>query len=170
MVVLEGTYIQLAERSSLAKNFSICLGGGVVDRGFTGKIQVILQNLGDQPFNVKVGQRFAQAIVQEICKNLTIEEVQTLPTTDCGKKGFGSSDKAPKKQKVATIKEDKWCQNIADGFAPHGRCPHSIAMYCMKDVSECHACISEIFRINNKKHQKAIASSSKPSTEPDITQ
>ena len=63
MVAPEGTYIQLAERSSLAKNFSIHLGGGVVDRGFTGEIQVILQNLGDQPFDVKVGQRIAQAIV-----------------------------------------------------------------------------------------------------------
>ena len=52
MEASRGIYIYLAERSSLAKDYSLRVGGGVVDQGFRGDIQVILQNLGNQPFDV----------------------------------------------------------------------------------------------------------------------
>jgi dUTP pyrophosphatase len=147
-----GTYIRLAERSSLAKEFNIGLGGGVVDQGFTGEIRVILRNFGDTSFEVKAGQRIAQAIIEEIHQDLTIEEVPELSQTDHGKKGFGSTNKPPS-QKVTTMKEDdeNWYKRIADGYAPCGRCPHSIRMYCMEHVGECHACLSKVFKIQSEK-------------------
>jgi dUTP pyrophosphatase len=57
-------YIRIAPRSGLAANHGIHVGAGVVDRDYTGEIAVVLFNLGQQDYNVYVGDKIAQIICE----------------------------------------------------------------------------------------------------------
>ena len=63
---------------------------GLIDPDFTGEIQILLFNGGFNAAYIEHGQRIAQLIFirQE---RFPFSEVETLPQTDRGEKGFGSS-------------------------------------------------------------------------------
>ena len=89
--VPEGTYGRIAPRSSLALKF-IQVGGGVIDRDYTGNVGIILFNHSDKTFKITRGDRVAQLICERIV-NPDIQICTHLPNTSRGAQGFGSSGK-----------------------------------------------------------------------------
>jgi dUTP pyrophosphatase len=103
-----GTYARIAPRSGLALKKGIDVGAGVVDADYRGPVGVILFNKGDDDFEIKVGDRIAQLILEQIILP-DIIETDELPDTVRGEGGFGSTgveeklteeDNATKKQRT----------------------------------------------------------------------
>nr|WRJ69896.1 dUTP pyrophosphatase [Oceanusvirus sp.] len=86
----EGTYIRVAPRSGLAWKHSIDVGAGVVDRSYTGEINVVLFNLSEVSFRGDKGDRIAQLIVERI-ETPAIVETDEIAETQRGSGGFGST-------------------------------------------------------------------------------
>lgn len=64
---------------------------GIIDNGYRGKISVFIYNHSRSPFYVKREDKVAQIIFFNGIVNLDMLEVDCLPGSDRGKKGFGSS-------------------------------------------------------------------------------
>ena len=79
-----------APRSGLAWKHSIDVGAGVVDFDYRGNVGVILFNFSDIDFEVKVGDRVAQLILEKICTP-DVVEVESLDETERGAGGYGST-------------------------------------------------------------------------------
>lgn len=77
-------------RSGLASRNGIHTLAGVVDADYRGEVIVLLVNLGDTPFEVKVGDRIAQLVVTPVITEA--QEVAELSVTARGSLGFGSTD------------------------------------------------------------------------------
>lgn len=77
-------------RSGLAWKHSIDVGAGVIDADYRGPVGVILFNHSDMDFDVKVGDRIAQLIIEKIMTP-DVVEVEDLDTTLRGEGGFGST-------------------------------------------------------------------------------
>ncbi|PWA55186.1 deoxyuridine triphosphate nucleotidohydrolase/Deoxycytidine triphosphate deaminase [Artemisia annua] len=90
IAVPQGTYARIAPRSGLAWKHSIDVGAGVVDADYRGPVGVILFNHSDADFEVKVGDRIAQLIIEKIITPEVIE-VEDLDATVRGAGGFGST-------------------------------------------------------------------------------
>ncbi|KAK8642439.1 hypothetical protein V6N13_011782 [Hibiscus sabdariffa] len=88
--VPEGTYGRVAPRSGLAWKHSIDVGAGVIDADYRGPLGVILFNYSDVEFEVKVGDRIAQLIIEKIMTP-DVLEVEDLDSTTRGGGGFGST-------------------------------------------------------------------------------
>jgi len=84
--------LQVRSRSGLAlKHGVFCLNApGTVDAGYRNEIGVILANLGDKDFPIRIGDRVAQFIFQTP-KHPQILEVEELGESDRGLGGFGST-------------------------------------------------------------------------------
>ena len=91
-----GLYARIASRSGLALKMFIDVGASVVDLDYCGKVGVFLFNHGDQDFEVKMGDRIAQLILEKI-DTPPVEEVQGLEDTKRGTGGFGSTRVSEKK-------------------------------------------------------------------------
>jgi dUTP pyrophosphatase len=63
---------------------------GVVDAGYRGEVQVVMINLGKEPFTVKKGMKIAQMLIQPVT-GVRIVESETLDDTSRGEGGFGST-------------------------------------------------------------------------------
>ncbi|VVB04578.1 unnamed protein product [Arabis nemorensis] len=90
IAVPEGTYARIAPRSGLAWKHSIDVGAGVIDADYRGPVGVILFNHSDVNFEVKLGDRIAQLIIEKIVTPEVIE-VEDLDSTVRGEGGFGST-------------------------------------------------------------------------------
>lgn len=80
-------------RSGLAakRGLSIVNAPGTVDAGYRGEIQVCLINLDPgAPIEIKRGDRIAQLVIQEVVRARFIE-VDSLPDSDRGAGGHGST-------------------------------------------------------------------------------
>ncbi|WPH02681.1 Hypothetical protein R9X50_00554700 [Acrodontium crateriforme] len=84
------TYGRVAPRSGLASKHSIHTGAGVIDADYRGPVKVLLFNLGDTDFNVAVGERVAQLIIERIYTPEVVV-VEQLDETVRGAGGFGST-------------------------------------------------------------------------------
>ena len=60
----EGLYARIAPRSGLSFKKLIDVGAGVVDRDYRGEIGVVLINHSSKDFEVNVGDRIAQMILE----------------------------------------------------------------------------------------------------------
>ena len=85
-----GLYARIAPRSGLALKKFIDVGAGVGDHDYRGEVGVVLFNHGDQNFEVNMGDRIAQLILEKI-DTPPVEEVQCLGETVRGVGGFGSN-------------------------------------------------------------------------------
>ena len=85
-----GLYARISPRSGLALKRFIDVGAGVVDSDYCGEVGVVLFNHGDQDFEVKMGDRIAQLIVEKI-DTPPVKKVQDLDDTVHGTGGFGST-------------------------------------------------------------------------------
>lgn len=63
---------------------------GVVDAGYRGEIQVVLENLGNSPIEIKKGTKLAQMLIQAV-EQATILEARELSDTSRGEGAFGST-------------------------------------------------------------------------------
>ena len=80
-------------RSGLAarNGLTIVNTPGLVDAGYRGELQVILLNTDrERPFVVEPGMRIAQLVVLEV-PEVDLVEVDELPVSERGVRGFGSS-------------------------------------------------------------------------------
>lgn len=75
-------------RSGLAKKRLMC-NAGVIDAGYRGEIIVLMENLGDQPYTIRKGDKIAQLLEHPFLAG----EVSESELNDAarGVKGFGSS-------------------------------------------------------------------------------
>ena len=101
----EGLYARIAPRSGLLVKKSIDVGAGVIDRDYRGEIGVVLINHSSKDFEVNVGDRIAQMILEQI-KTPEVEEQANLDQTDRREKGFGST--GTNERKNERIQEKKW--------------------------------------------------------------
>lgn len=87
-----GTEGQVRPRSGLAARHGITVLNtpGTVDCDYRGEIQVILVNLGMEPFEVVRGQRIAQLVVAPVFRAEVLEG-KSLRRTARGARGFGST-------------------------------------------------------------------------------
>lgn len=88
----KGCYIYVQPRSGLAikSGVTVLNAPGLIDSNYRGEICVILVNLADEPFEIKQGDRIAQAVLNKY-QNIEWEITTTLEQSDRGVKGFGSS-------------------------------------------------------------------------------
>jgi dUTP pyrophosphatase len=80
-------------RSGLAVRYGVSLvnAPGTVDAGYRGEIKVSVVNLDPrEPVTFHRGDRIAQLVVQRV-ERAVFHEVTTLPGSDRGEGGFGSS-------------------------------------------------------------------------------
>lgn len=63
---LLGTYAQILSRSGLSLKHQIDVRAGTIDRDYTGNVQVLLENLSDTPYSVRIGDRIAQMVLMNI--------------------------------------------------------------------------------------------------------
>ena len=87
-----GAEAQVRPRSGLALKHGItCLNTpGTIDHDYRGEVKVILANLGDEPFEVRRGERIAQ-LVPAVVTKARFSEVMELGETSRGVGGFGST-------------------------------------------------------------------------------
>ena len=114
-----GTYARIAPRSGLALKKGIDTGAGVVDADYRGPVGVILFNWGKEDFVIKVGDRIAQLILEQIVLPDVIE-TDELPETVRGDGGFGSTgvDEKLKEEDGAAAKKQR---TISPTNAPEGQ-------------------------------------------------
>jgi dUTP pyrophosphatase len=87
-----GTEAQVRPRSGLAAKHGVTVlnAPGTVDADYRGEIQVILVNLGSEPFTVSRGMRIAQLVIASVLR-VRISETPALGQTSRGGGGFGST-------------------------------------------------------------------------------
>jgi dUTP pyrophosphatase len=80
-------------RSGLAARHGVTIvnAPGLIDSGYRGEIQVVLLNTDrEQTFTAEAGERIAQLVVLAV-PELALREVEELPPSERGVRGFGSS-------------------------------------------------------------------------------
>ncbi|GJE98040.1 polyprotein, partial [Phanerochaete sordida] len=122
-----GTYVRIAPRSGLASK-GIDVAAGVVDRDYTGEIQVILVNNTDTTFQVNRGDRIAQLITEKIAYPV-VQEVPSLKPTSRGESGFGSTGLNSKFRQLLSLTVG------AIRLATHPECPLQFRIASMECVN-----------------------------------
>ena len=86
----EGTEAQVRPRSGLAFKHGVTVlnAPGTIDADYRGEVGVLLINHGQQPFEVKDGERIAQLVVARY-ERVTFAEVADLAPSERGEGGFG---------------------------------------------------------------------------------
>ena len=87
-----GYEVQLRPRSGLALRQGLTLPNtpATIDSDYRGELKVALLNLGTEPIQVARGMRIAQMLVARV-EPASFLEVESLPPTDRGEGGFGST-------------------------------------------------------------------------------
>jgi dUTP diphosphatase len=75
-------------RSGLAKKRLMC-NAGVIDAGYRGEVIVLMENLGDEPYTIRKGDKIAQLLEHPFLASEVVEG--ELSDAARGAKGFGSS-------------------------------------------------------------------------------
>ena len=90
MEIPKGHYGKLSARSGLALKNRIDVKAGVIDSDYRGEIGIILENNGNEDFDINIGNRIAQMVILK-CPNMTIDVTDSLVESDRGASGFGST-------------------------------------------------------------------------------
>jgi len=92
--IQEGTELQLRPRSGIAKKFHVTLmnSPGTLDSDYRGPIGILLKNHGQQPFDIKIGDRIAQGVLGPVYQAV-FNVVEELSETNRGAGGYGSTGK-----------------------------------------------------------------------------
>jgi dUTP pyrophosphatase len=102
--VPRGYEAQVRPRSGLALRHGVTVLNtpGTIDSDYRGEVQVILVNLGHDPFVVKRGERIAQLVVAPVTR-AELAVATTVSDTKRGAGGFGSTGNKvkPKRAKKA---------------------------------------------------------------------
>ncbi|MFH5883863.1 dUTP diphosphatase [Halalkalibaculum sp. DA3122] len=92
MALPAGYEAQIRPRSGLAYRNGITMLNtpGTIDADYRGEVKVLAINHGEEAFTINHGDRIAQMVIAPI-RQLPVEEVGTLPDTERGDGGFGST-------------------------------------------------------------------------------
>ena len=90
IALLEGTYGRIALRSGLAWKHGVTVGAGVIDRGYTGMLKVLLFNQGTTTVTLQKGDCIAQLVPEKYNSN-TLKEVNQITDMERGTGGFSST-------------------------------------------------------------------------------
>lgn len=95
LAIPTGFEVQIRPRSGLALKHGVTLANapGTIDSDYRGPLGVILVNLGTEVFTINHGDRIAQMVVAPVVQ-ASFSIVETLPETDRGAGGFGSTGRA----------------------------------------------------------------------------
>jgi dUTP pyrophosphatase len=90
VAIPEGFEIQIRPRSGLALKHGLIVPNspGTIDSDYRGEVQVILANLGREPFTITRGMRIAQAVLARV-EQAVLVCVPELPGSSRGAGGFG---------------------------------------------------------------------------------
>jgi dUTP pyrophosphatase len=77
------------DRSSMAAK-GIATTAGVIDAGYRGEIMILMTNLGENPLELRAGDKIAQMIPVPILTGV-VHTVESLEDSARAEKGFGSS-------------------------------------------------------------------------------
>jgi dUTP pyrophosphatase len=88
----DGYEAQVRPRSGLGLKYGITVvnAPGTIDSDYRGEVQVILINLGGEPFHIVRGDRIAQIIFAPVVQ-VDFRLREGIPTTERGEGGFGST-------------------------------------------------------------------------------
>jgi dUTP pyrophosphatase len=88
-----GFEAQIRPRSGMAlkKGLTVINAPGTIDADYRGEIGLAMINLGDQPVEVKRGDRIAQLIISRVWQ-AELELVDVLDETERGQGGFGHTN------------------------------------------------------------------------------
>jgi dUTP pyrophosphatase len=88
----QGFEAQVRPRSGLAFKHGVTVlnAPGTIDADYRGEVQVLLVNLGQEPFTITRGMRIAQMVVAPVTM-VELVEVGTVNETDRAAGGFGST-------------------------------------------------------------------------------
>jgi dUTP pyrophosphatase len=88
----EGFEGQVRPRSGLAARHGVTVlnAPGTIDADYRGEVQVLLVNLGAQPFSVSRGMRIAQLVIAPFVRAALVD-TDALDATARGAGGFGST-------------------------------------------------------------------------------
>ena len=75
-------------RSGMAKKRLMC-NAGVIDAGYRGEVIILMENLGDQPYEIRRGDKIAQLLEHPFLAGEVVES--ELSDAARGAKGFGST-------------------------------------------------------------------------------
>jgi dUTP pyrophosphatase len=75
-------------RSGMAKKRLMC-NAGVIDAGYRGEVIILMENLGDQPYEIRRGDKIAQLLEHPFLAGEVVES--DLSDAARGAKGFGST-------------------------------------------------------------------------------
>ena len=75
-------------RSGMAKKRLMC-NAGVIDAGYRGEVIVLMENLGDDAYDIRKGDKIAQLLEHPFLAGEVVED--ELSDAARGAKGFGSS-------------------------------------------------------------------------------
>lgn len=86
---------QIRPRSGLAARHGVTLvnSPGTLDSDYRGEVRVVVINLGQEPFELRRGDRIAQLVVAPVA-TVRVEEVAAVGETERGAGGFGSTGRA----------------------------------------------------------------------------
>ena len=91
VVIPRGHVGFLKSKSGLMANHGLT-SDGTIDCGFNGSIRVVLFNHSDWHYTVREGDKISQLVIQPVITP-DLEVVDSLPDTERGSSGFGSSGK-----------------------------------------------------------------------------
>lgn len=94
-VAIPGGYeMQIRPRSgvSLKTSLRIANAPGTIDSDYRGEVCALVENVGQADATVKKGERICQGCIKPIYKAF-FDRVSSLPETDRGEGGFGSTGK-----------------------------------------------------------------------------
>ena len=92
LAIPEGYEGQVRPRSGLALNHRIIIPNapGTIDSDYRGEVKVMLLNMGEEPFTIRLGDRIAQLVFVPVAR-AKFEAVKELDQTERGSGGFGST-------------------------------------------------------------------------------
>jgi dUTP pyrophosphatase len=92
LAIPPGFEAQVRPRSGLALKHGLVIPNapGTIDAYYRGELQVLLMNLGAEPFVIRRGDRIAQLVVAPVVQ-AELVEVDQLDETARGQGGFGST-------------------------------------------------------------------------------
>jgi dUTP pyrophosphatase len=95
IAVPEGHEAQIRPRSGLALKHGITIPNapGTIDSDYRGVVQIILANVGPEPFTIHRGDRIAQMVIAPVTR-AELHPVPRLDETKRGEDGFGSSGRS----------------------------------------------------------------------------
>jgi dUTP pyrophosphatase len=85
-----GYEVQIRPRSGISVKTDIIVMLGTIDSDYRGEIGIICKNVGLMDYEVKIGDRLAQFIINKI-ELMEMEETKVDVNTDRGEGGFGST-------------------------------------------------------------------------------